>query len=671
MKLSTKIILGFVITNCIFLILSLVVIRQEKPVSDGMADIKDEILPLIQQSASLESGIGIISSLHTAFGYSGYDYLWDEAAEQARLVPGYISDIQRLLDGSPHRSAALLKEKLNNVRTQYGEYDKLAQNIPGLMDNTLNSLGNLVEAHKNWMKLGTDYLDLQYAATSEAQSSGLLYSTALSRRLDQIKRMNDIMQKANNIVLKADAAYLEDQVEQITEAQADRVEMKRLLTSLIADDQSGDQAITAGLNEMLALTDQVEPAMKTLETAIAGKLAQDEQRGKITEAMIKDATELKTAAVGFCTEVADLSIRATEAVIRTLAIGFLVALTASILVALVITRNITRPITAMIEMLNQSAAEVDTAVGQLTHISNELAETTNRSADSLQETSSALEELSSMTSRNSENSQQAATFMTETGESVKRADNSMSGVTKAMTEISTSGAAINKIIKTIDDIAFQTNLLALNASVEAARAGEAGAGFAVVAEEVRNLASRSAEAARNTADLIAATISNINSGSELVSKTAENFQAVESNAGTIDHLLTEVANASKEQAQGISQVNAAVQEMEKATQTNADLANQTTRSVSMVSQEAAQMLTAVDELSLLIYGRGGRAAPRRPSPRPLPARPKVLPVKTSAARTPAKLAAPKALPNQTRTSPAKTQAVNHDDAFPMDDFSDF
>ena len=666
MKLSTKIILGFIITNCIFLILSLVVVRQEKPVSDGMAEVKDEILPLIQQSATLQFNVGVLSGLHTAYGYSDDGDLWEAADGYVEEIPDLVAGIQKILDGSPHPEAASLKEKLKNVQTNYQAYNELAKNLPGLMTDTLESLKKLTDVHDGWMERGQKYLDHQYAQTSQAQTSGLLYATSLTRRLEQIKRMNEIMRMAGGITLNANTAYLFDDTEKLEAAVTDLGAMSGLLEALAAGEQSGDGAMTGSLREMLASAGQASAIMEIFKKAIVDKLAQDVKRAEITEIMLKDAVELKTAAVGFCTDVADLSIEATVAVVWTLGLGFLAALAASLIVALVITRNITRPLTGLIDLLNHSAAEVDAAVGQLTHISGDLAETTGRSADSLQETSSALEELSSMTSRNSENSRQAAAFMTETGESVKRADSSMAGVTKAMTEISTSGAAINKIIKTIDDIAFQTNLLALNASVEAARAGEAGAGFAVVAEEVRNLASRSAEAAKNTADLIAATITNINSGSELVDRTAEHFQTVEGNAATIDHLLAEVANASQEQAQGISQVNAAVQEMDKITQTNADLANQTTRSVNMVSQEATQMLTAVDELSILVYGRG-LAAPRRPAPRP--SRPRALPAHSPAAGAAVKTAAPKALPG--RSAQPKTKAVNHDDEFPMDDFSGF
>jgi methyl-accepting chemotaxis protein len=204
-----------------------------------------------------------------------------------------------------------------------------------------------------------------------------------------------------------------------------------------------------------------------------------------------------------------------------------------------------------------------------------------------------------------------------------------------MEEISRSGNEIGKIIKTIDEIAFQTNLLALNAAVEAARAGEAGAGFAVVADEVRNLAIRSAEAAKNTADLIASTIANINSGAEMVNATAENFKIVETHSSKVAQLVSEVAEASKEQSSGIGQINTAMSEMDKVTQSNAATAEEAASAAGQLSLQAGNLLSAVNEMEVLAHGAEGRPSGGH-SPRLA-----VPPAKASAKGRPA---ADKALP---------------------------
>jgi methyl-accepting chemotaxis protein len=158
-----------------------------------------------------------------------------------------------------------------------------------------------------------------------------------------------------------------------------------------------------------------------------------------------------------------------------------------------------------------------------------------------------------------------------------------------MKEITAASEETSKIIKTIDEIAFQTNLLALNAAVEAARAGEAGAGFAVVAEEVRNLAMRAADAAKNTSGLIEGTVKKIKDGSDLVLKANEAFAEVAVNSSKVGELVGEIAAASQEQAQGIDQINKAVTEMDKVTQQTAANAEESASASEEMNAQAEQM----------------------------------------------------------------------------------
>lgn len=277
---------------------------------------------------------------------------------------------------------------------------------------------------------------------------------------------------------------------------------------------------------------------------------------------------------------------------------------------------------------------MDNASSQLSASSTTLAEGATENAASLEETSAALEELSSMTKRNAGNSSEANNLMSQAREAVLMADSSMAKVIRAMEEISSSGNEISKIIKTINEIAFQTNLLALNAAVEAARAGEAGSGFAVVADEVRNLAIRSADAAKNTADLIASTIANIRLGSEMVNATAENFQIVEKHSSKVGELLSEVAEASREQSQGIDQISTAMTQMDKVTQSNAASAEESAGAAGQMAQQVGGLLSAVDDMTALVEGAGNGSVPGRRSPTVLRPEPKAASSRTEARLSP-------------------------------------
>ncbi len=219
--------------------------------------------------------------------------------------------------------------------------------------------------------------------------------------------------------------------------------------------------------------------------------------------------------------------------------------------------------------VNQMCEKMGEAVGQSVATSRILSEAASEQAAAIEETSSSLEEMSAMTRQNAESTARANELMIQAKEITEKANGSMSHLTLSMSDIAQASEQTQKIVKTIDEIAFQTNLLALNAAVEAARAGEAGAGFAVVADEVRSLALRAAEAARNTSSLMGDIVGKVKEGERLVEMTNSAFSQVSSSSGKVVELVGEIAAASQEQSQGIDQVNRAVMEMSRVTQQNA------------------------------------------------------------------------------------------------------
>jgi methyl-accepting chemotaxis protein len=296
------------------------------------------------------------------------------------------------------------------------------------------------------------------------------------------------------------------------------------------------------------------------------------------------------------------SLKQIDTIIKTflvlLVVGIGIALTMSFFIAW----RVTSPLEKMILGLTEISIQVISASSHIASTSQQLAEGTSEQAASLEETSSSLEEMSSMTKQTAGNTGQAKIMMGEAGRIVEKVSGHMDEMSKAIVEITKTSEETGRIIKTIDEIAFQTNLLALNAAVEAARAGEAGAGFAVVANEVRNLALRAAEAAKNTTKLVDNTIKAVKNGNELTRMTQEAFKENIAISGKIGQLVDEIATASQEQALGIAQMNTAVAEMDKVTQQSAANAEESASASEELNAQAKQMKIYVEELSAVVGG---------------------------------------------------------------------
>jgi methyl-accepting chemotaxis protein len=300
----------------------------------------------------------------------------------------------------------------------------------------------------------------------------------------------------------------------------------------------------------------------------------------------------------------------------------------------------------LVQEVAHSAQTVAETSAQIAQGNLDLSQRTEEQASTLEETASSMEELTSTVAQNADNAREASQLAVAASDVARKGGQVVGQVVTTMNDISDSSRRIGDIIGVIDGIAFQTNILALNAAVEAARAGEQGRGFAVVAAEVRNLAQRSAAAAKEIKGLIGDSVGKVEAGSRLVDSAGKTMGEIVTSVKKVSDLIAEIAAASQEQSAGIGQINTAVAQMEQVVQQNATLVEEASAATESMKDQAAALLQAVarfkvtgdtgaDEVPLTPLQPASRpAAPAAPAPQP-----QAIPVRPSNALPPAYAAA--------------------------------
>lgn len=283
--------------------------------------------------------------------------------------------------------------------------------------------------------------------------------------------------------------------------------------------------------------------------------------------------------------------------------------------------QVARPLGLITRTLHEGATVVSLAAGSIAAASQDLASGANAQAAASEETSASLEETSSMARRNAERAAEAERLAEGAREAAEAGVQAVRDLKTAMVTMEQSTGQVSSVLKTIDEIAFQTNLLALNAAVEAARAGERGMGFAVVAEEVRNLARRSADAAKSTAAMAENAIAQSRMGTELTGRVGAQLENILEKTKLEDACVKEIARASQEQLQGIDQIQGAVTQIDQITQSNAASAEESAAAAADLHSHAGTLESNINELIRLVHGSDGAVATSAPSAVPVPAHP--------------------------------------------------
>jgi methyl-accepting chemotaxis protein len=311
-------------------------------------------------------------------------------------------------------------------------------------------------------------------------------------------------------------------------------------------------------------------------------------------------------------------------------------------------------LTEVVTNIKESADMIKTASSEISMGNANLSQRTQEQASALEETASSMEQMSGTVKQNADNARQANQMVNSARDQAQSSGEIVTNAVGAMDAIASSSKKISDIISVIDEIAFQTNLLALNAAVEAARAGEQGRGFAVVATEVRNLAQRSATAAKEIKGLINDSVENVENGTKQVDASGEVLAEISGSVKKISDIVGEIAAASHEQASGIEQVNKAVMQMDEMTQQNAALVEQAAAASKSMEEQAVQLFEQVTFFKLYESEKAVQNQPQKMT------KVSVVPASAKAAMQPSKKAAPVLKTVTSRPSVAKVKGGSND-----------
>jgi methyl-accepting chemotaxis protein len=518
-------------------------------------------------------------------------------------------------------------------------------------------------------------------------------------QLGNVQMININWVRASAALKTQDAAYIDALQGDMAATSKAISDNQKLLEALLKDDQSEHLMAAVGQSR----TAYVNARAELIKKQKAGEKisdAVDRDLRPLAQAYLKDVDHVAQHATDTLAQAQSQADTAATSIQVALGTGAAVSLALGLLLAVLVTRSITTPlqqalravegiaggdlaheirsegkdeIARLLQALSgmkenlarivgnvrQGSEGVATASAEIASGNHDLSSRTESQASALEQTAASMEELSSTVHQNADNARQANQLAMSASSVAIKGGEVVGQVVETMKGINDASRKISDIISVIDGIAFQTNILALNAAVEAARAGEQGRGFAVVATEVRSLAGRSAEAAKEIKSLISASVERVEQGTVLVDQAGATMQEVVSSIRRVTDIMGEISAASQEQSLGVAQVGEAVTSLDQTTQQNAALVEQMAAAASSLKSQAGELVQVVSVFKLA--GRQGsalvaRAATRSATPKPYPAaaerrgpnRAAQAPAKPKAAPTPApKLAAkPAAAPAQ-------------------------
>src|SRR6056297_1205638 len=595
----------------ITLLLGVVAIFSLSKINNNSDKLVNTYLPESEITSALDANVREAGSSILSYNQTFDQKYWEQAA-------AYFSEIDTTLalagDLAVSRDVPELSKRLGDMESASARYQQSAQSYYEATRDLVRYREQSDQSNKDFQLSMNDYLEIYNQNLTNLINQGAGASRIQDTR-SRINKAEDLMSGLNGAMASLWRAETMNDASVLQGIQEMFVEYRNQIGALYDETTDPELQMFLGIG-LASLNDNVSNVEAMIE---ARNTVNNEQSVR------NEAFEEILGHTSFLSELAEEEAAGqgeqTQAVVARyiwiLSVGLLIAVGGAILFGWVMSISINGALNSIIERLSSGAGQVNSSSNQLSGASQELAESASEQAASLQQTTSSLEEIAAQTKKTAGNAGEANLAMKETEPRVASGVDAMERMNTAMEEIKNSALETSKIIRTIDDIAFQTNLLALNAAVEAARAGEAGKGFAVVAEEVRSLAQRSAEAARNTSDLIARSQTTANSGVGMADQMSRHLEVIRESSARERELMAEIAASSSEQAAGIQKVNGATPRMDRIVQRNAADAEESAGASQELSAQAAESARELDALQAMVTGRTtGAEVPAPPRPQP-------------------------------------------------------